>query len=63
MIKAMLMFVFGNAFWDKLVEFFGSPDAVVLTALAIAAIILIVRFFKEVVGFIIIAYILWMFLQ
>ena len=63
MIKAMLMFVGGNALWDKLVEFFGSPDAVVLTAVAIAVIVLVVRFFKEVVGLIVIAYILWFLSQ
>ena len=63
MIKALLMFVGGNALWDKLVEFFGSSEAVVATAVAIAAIILIVRYFKEILWFAVIAYILWTLLH
>lgn len=63
MIKALLMFVGGNALWDKLVEFFGSPDAVVATAVAIAAIILIVKYFREILWFAVVAYILWMLLH
>ncbi|MBO4400940.1 MAG: hypothetical protein J5809_03740 [Selenomonadaceae bacterium] len=63
MIKAVLMFVFGNALWDKLVEFFGSPEAVVATAVAIIVIVLVVKFFKEIVGLVVIAYILWLLLH
>ncbi len=63
MVKALLMFVFGNAFWDKLVEFFGSPEAVVATAVAIVVIIFVVRFFKEILWFVVVAYILYMLMK
>lgn len=63
MIKAVLMFVFGNALWDKLVEFFGSPEAVVATAVAIVVIVFVVKYFQEILWFVVVAYILWMLMH
>ncbi len=50
MIKALLMFVFGNAFWDKLVEIFGSPEAVVEVTIALLVVAFIVKYFKVILG-------------
>ena len=44
--KALLVFVFGNAFWDKLVDFFGSTDEIICMTIEILAVALIVKFFK-----------------
>ncbi|MBQ7476904.1 MAG: hypothetical protein IJT06_05870 [Selenomonadaceae bacterium] len=60
MIKAILMFVFGNALWDKLVEYFGSTDAVVEATVIVLVVALIVKFHKEIIGFAIVILILWM---
>ena len=58
MIKALLMFVFGNAFWDKLVEIFGSPEAVVEVTIALLVVAFIVKYFKVILGVIAIILIL-----
>lgn len=50
MIKTLLMFVFGNAFWDKLVEIFGSPEAVVEVTIALLVVAFIVKYFKVILG-------------
>ena len=50
MIKALLMFVFGNAFWDKLVEIFGSPEAVVEVTIALLVVAFIIKYFKVILG-------------
>jgi hypothetical protein len=59
MIKAVIMFVFGNAVWDKLVDYFGSTDAVVEAAVAAVIIALIIKFYKEILSFAIVILILW----
>ena len=59
MIKALIMFVFGNALWDKLVEYFGSTDAVVEAAVAALIVALIIKFHKEILSFAIVILILW----
>ena len=60
MIKALIMFVFGNALWDKLVEYFGSPEAVVEVAVIIVIVALVIKFHKEIISFAIIIFLLWM---
>ena len=50
MIKALLIFVFGNAFWDKLVEIFGSPEAMVEVTIALLVVAFIVKYFKVILG-------------
>ena len=50
MIKTLLMFVFGNAFWDKLVEIFGSPEAVVEVTIALLVVAFIIKYFKVILG-------------
>ncbi len=58
MIKALLMFVFGNAFWDKLVEIFGSPEAVVEVTIVLLVVAFIIKYFKVILGVIAIILIL-----
>lgn len=60
MIKVILMFVFGNALWDKLVEFFGSTEDVIFAAILLVALIVVVKFFKQIVGLAVVIFILWM---
>ncbi len=60
MIKVILMFVFGNALWDKLVEFFGSTEDVIFAAIVLVALIVVVKFFKQIVGLAVVIFILWM---
>lgn len=59
MIKAILTFVFGNALWDKLVEYFGSTDAVIEAAIVVLIVGLIIKFHKEIISFAIVILILW----
>ncbi|MBR5914743.1 MAG: hypothetical protein IKZ58_10350 [Selenomonadaceae bacterium] len=59
MIKALIMFVFGNALWDKLVEYFGSTEAVVEAAIIAVIVALIIKFHKEILSFAIVILILW----
>ncbi len=59
MIKAIIMFVFGNALWDKLVDYFGSTDAVIEAAIIVLAVALFIKFHKEIIGFAIVIIILW----
>ena len=47
MIKAIIMFVFGNAVWDWLVEFFGSTEDVVKVALLTVIVFMCIKFFKQ----------------
>ena len=60
MIKALIMFVFGNALWDKLVEYFGSTEAVVEATVIVLVVALIIKFHKVIIQFAIIILILWM---
>ena len=60
MIKALLMFVFGNALWDYLVEIFGSTTNVVTAAVILIVLFLVIRYFKEIIGFIILMFILYL---
>ncbi|MBQ7705070.1 MAG: hypothetical protein IJT73_06570 [Selenomonadaceae bacterium] len=61
MIKAILMFVGGNAFWDELVEFFGSTENVVAVSILLVAVILIIRYFKIILWIVLIIVILLIF--
>lgn len=63
MVKAILMFVGGNALWDKLVDYFGSTEAVVEAAVGFLGLFLLVKFFKEIIGFAVIIFILWAILH
>lgn len=66
MLKAIIMFVFGNALWDKLVEFFGSTEAVVEAAIELVLLAIAIKFLKQIVwlaGFLVVAYIFWIFLH
>lgn len=63
MIKAILAFVGGNALWDKLVEYFGSTNAVIEVAIMLIGLFLLVKFFKEIIGFAVIIFILWAILH
>lgn len=63
MVKAILMFVGGNALWDKLVDYFGSTEAVVEAAVIFLGLFLLVKFFKEIIGFAVIIFILWAILH
>ncbi len=63
MIKAILMFVGGNALWDKLVDYFGSTEAVVEVAIGFIGLFLLVKFFKEIIGFAVLIFILWAILH
>ncbi len=47
MIKAIIMFVFGNAVWDWLVEFFGSTEDVVKVTVLTLVVFLCIKFFKR----------------
>ena len=60
MIKAIIMFFFGNALWDKLVEYFGSTEAVIEVGIIILIGALIIKFHKEIIGLAILIFILWM---
>lgn len=60
MIKALIMFVFGNALWDKLVDYFGSPEAVVGATVIVLVVALMIKFYKVVIGIAILIFILWM---
>lgn len=60
MIKAIIMFFFGNALWDKLVEFFGSTDAVIEVGVIVLIIALVIKFHEEIIGLAILIFILWM---
>jgi hypothetical protein len=59
MIKAFLMFVGSNALWDKMVDYFGSTETVVEATVILLGLFLLVKFFKEIIGFVVIAFILW----
>jgi hypothetical protein len=48
------MFVFGNALWDKLVEIFGSTDAVVEATVTLIVAGLIVYYFRQIIAVIVI---------
>jgi hypothetical protein len=63
MIKALIVFLFSNAIWDKLVEYFGSTEAVVEAGILALIVILIIKFFKQAVTFAILMFILWMILH
>ncbi len=63
MIKAILMFVGGNALWDKLVEYFGSTDKVIEVAIIFLVLFTLVKFFKQIIGFAVIIFILWAILH
>ena len=63
MIKALIMFLFGNALWDKLVEYFGSTDAVIEAGIIAVIVALLIKFFKEIIGLAIILFILWIILH
>ena len=54
MIKSLIMFVFGNALWDKLVEIFGSTDAVVEATVTLIVAGLIVYYFRQIIAVIVI---------
>ena len=58
MIKSLIMFIFGNALWDKLVEIFGSTEAVVEVAIALIVLAVIVKYFKVILGVIVLILIL-----
>jgi len=62
MIKALIMFLFGNAFWDKLVEYFGSTDAVIEVGIIVVIVALVIKFYKEIVLFAVLLFILWFIL-
>ena len=63
MIKALIMFLFGNAIWDKLVEYFGSTDAVVEAGIIVIIIALAIKFYKVIIGLVILIFILLMILN
>lgn len=63
MVKAILMFIGGNALWDKLVEFFGSTNAVIEATVIFLGLFLLVKFFKQIIGFAVIIFFLWMLLR
>ena len=58
MIKPLIMFIFGNALWDKLVEIFGSTEAVVEVTIALIVLAVIVKYFKVILGVIVLILIL-----
>ena len=62
MIKSLIMFVFGNAAWDMIVAYFGSPEAVLgalFAAVAVAFVAYIIKKLVEIlVGLSIIIFIL-----
>lgn len=45
MIKAIITFIFGNTFWDYLVEFFGSPKAIIEAVLIPLVISTLIKYF------------------
>ncbi len=47
MIKALITFIFGNALWDKLVEYFGSTEEVVTVAVLSIIAFLAIKYFKK----------------
>ena len=49
MIKSLIMFIFGNALWDKLVDYFGSPEAVIGALFAAVAVALVAYIIKKIV--------------
>ncbi|MBQ6976065.1 MAG: hypothetical protein IJQ16_05900 [Selenomonadaceae bacterium] len=59
MIKGIIMFLFGNALWDKLVEYFGSTDAVIEAGIVVVVIALLIKFHEEIIGLAILLFILW----
>ncbi len=59
MIKGLIMFLFGNALWDKLVEYFGSTEAVVEAGIIVIIFALLIKFHEEIIGFAILIFILW----
>jgi hypothetical protein len=63
MIKAIILFFGSNALWDKLVEFFGSTEAVVEVGILVVVVALIIKFHEQIIGFAIIAFILYMILR
>lgn len=63
MLKTIFLFVFGNAFWDKLVEFFGSTDAVIEAAVLLLLLVFCVKFFREIAGLAAVILILWLAMQ
>ncbi len=63
MIKSLIMFVFGNALWDKLVEIFGSPEAVIEVTIAVVAVAVIVKYFKVIIAVVVILFILLVILS
>ncbi len=58
MIKSLIMFIFGNALWDKLVDYFGSTEAVVEAAVILIFGIAIVWYFRVIIAVIVIILIL-----
>ena len=59
MIKTILLFVGGNALWDKIVEYFGSVEAVVEATVILIGLFLFLKFFKGIIGFAVMIFILW----
>ena len=58
-MKILLSFVFGNALWDYLVEYFGSTEAVVEAALIVIGLVLFIKFHKEIFGIALVIIILY----
>ena len=49
MIKSLITFIFGNALWDMIVGYFGSPEAVIEAALVLFGVILAAYIVKKIV--------------
>ena len=63
MIKALIMFIFGNAIWDKLVEYFGSTDAVIEAGIIVVIIAFMIKFYKVITGLAVLVVILLVILN
>ena len=49
MIKSLITFVLGNAAWDMIVGYFGSPEAVIGALFAAVAVALVAYIIKKIV--------------
>ena len=47
MIKAIITFIFGNTFWDYLVDFFGSTEEIIKFAVITLAISTLIKYIKD----------------